>query len=362
MKKITIIIIIIIGMIKFHLMYAQDLKEPSLEQIQEESPNERKEEENKKVLYKESWTPIEGILKYRLEIYDLNNNPVLIEETEKNQIEVSIYPGKYKKRLGLINKFNKLFLYTDWKDFEIMELPTPTVSYVEKKDIELSKEKDELLISVNGLAESTKIYIRNKEQEELIPVQYKQIDTNRLKLEIIPTGLKQGEYSIIIKNSEKKFVEIENAIILKETNLVQDSKSNIPWYYLMPGLPQKKREEYKKANFLQWGFIGSMIFTGYFYDKSLKYKTKYNSYSINSNLLNFSTSLLKSTNGVIFYYYQTIQLNNTVAKYNLNKSLYHLGLSVSTMIYAYHIYDVIHYELFVEPKTKEMMAQITINF
>lgn len=360
MKKFIIIILLINVIIKINLN-AQEISKPQLEEQFQKEIKSEDISDNKKISYKESWTAIEGILKYRLEIYDLNNNPVYIEETDKNEIEILILPGKYKKRLGLINKFNKLFLYTDWKEFEIFEIPSPTVTYLEKKVLESTKEKDEFQVSVNGLTDSTKIYLKKKNSNELVPIEYKQIDTNRLKIDISPKSLKKGEYNIIIKNSEKKITEIESALLIKEPEQMKESKSKIKWHYLMPGLPQKERKENKKGNLLQWGFIGSVVLTGYFYNQTLKYDKQYDNYIKYTNIANLS-NYLRTTSGIIYYYSQTYQIQKIVKNYNTYKNLYYLGLGTGIFIYGYHIYDVIKYEFYLAPKPKEIGAQISIHF
>ncbi len=343
-------------------LFAQETSKPQLEeQFQSEVRNQNVFIESKKVTYKESWTAIEGILKYRLEIYDLNNNPVYIIETEKNELEISILPGVYKKRLGLINKFNKLFLYTDWKEFEVYEIPTPIVTYIEKKTIESNKEKEEFQLSVNGLTDSTQIFIKKKDSKELIPVEFKQIDTNRLKINVSPISLKEGEYNIIIKNSDKKTTEIESALIIKDFEEIEESKIKIKWSYLMPGLVQKERNEHHKGNILQWGFIGSMVIAGFNYNQALKYEKRYNNliknYSI-TNLFNPSQATL----GIFYYIYQTTNIQNKINNYNEYKNLYTLGLGAAIIIYSYHIYDIIQYEFYLTPQPKEIGLQISFNF
>ncbi len=356
MKKTIIIISLITSILKTNL-YSQ-VKPHSVEQIEEDLKT-TDTNDNKKVIYKESWTAIEGILKYRLEIYDLNNNLVFQEETDKNEVKILIQPGKYKKRLGLINKFNKLFLYTDWKEFEISEIPLPKVTYLEKKILESTKDKDEFLLSVNGLTDSTKIYLKKKNSDELLPIQFKQIDTNRLKIDVNPKNLKKGEYSIIIKNSERKITEVESALLIKDPDQTKESKIKLS--YLVPGLPQKQRKEHKKGELLQWGFISSVIFTSYFYNQAFKYEKKYDNYIKYSNIVSTS-DIPRTTTGLYFNYIQANQIQNAINNYNIYKNLYYLGLGLGIFIYSYHIYDVIYYEFYLAPKPKEVGAQISIHF
>ncbi|GIX43374.1 MAG: hypothetical protein KatS3mg129_3107 [Leptospiraceae bacterium] len=322
---------------------------------------------NKKniVRYTEKWTAIEGVKKYRLEIYDLSNKPIFIKETEKNEIEVELPPGKYKKRLGLINPFNQIFLYTDWKDFEILEIPTPKVSYIEKKTIDTTKNQENIQVSITGITKTTKIYLKDK-YNKIIPITYKQIDTNRMILEINPKSLEEGNYNLIVKNSENKKLELPNVLkIEKPKSTFKPLIAN--WKLLIPGLPQRERNQYTKANILQWGFIGSLFSAGYFYNEAIRYQKKYDSLiltQLGNNLISASGTVqfFQTSTRLLLLTQQSQQLEKTIDNFNKNKNLFYFSIGLSVLFYSYHIIDVVYYEFYVSPQKKEIGAKITFQF
>jgi phosphate/sulfate permease len=326
---------------------------------------ENNKEEKKAVTYKEQRTYIEGVFKYRLEIYDLSNKPILIKETTDNEVLVELPPGKYKKRLGLINNYNQLFLYTDWKNFEILEIPEPKITFIEKKSIDPSKIEEKIQVSIIGITKDTKIFLKNKNNEQ-IPINYNQIDTNRIVLKINPKTLKEGNYQLVVKNSEKKITEIPDFINIQKTKSIA-KKRPLDWDLLIPGIPQRERKENLKANILQWGFIGSLFSSGYFYNQAKKDQQKYNSLlltQLGSNYLTFQTTtkFYQSTMGLIFIYNQSKQIETILKSYNYNKNLFYFSLSLGILFYSYHVIDTLYYEIYSNPIKNEVSATITIRF
>jgi hypothetical protein len=319
-------------------------------------------EEKKTVKYTEKWTKIEGVAKYRLEIYDIDNKPIKTIETEENEVEIELLPGKYKKRLGLINPFNQIFLYTDWKTFEIIKVPIPRVAYIEKKPIKSDKSHEEIQISVNGIVETTKIYLKDK-NNQMIHIKFKQIDTNRIILEINPQTLSADNYDIVIKNSEKKFTEIPNAI------QIQQKKSFISqnWKYLIPGIPQKERKQDTKGNILQWGFVGSLLSAGYFYRQVINYQKQYDNLLLiqlrnNNTFYLISPQFFRNTDSVLFLYQQTQEISKIEKKFHRNANAFYYSLGLTALFYSYHLIDVYYYEFYLNPSKKEVELMITIPF
>ncbi len=325
--------------------------------LKAQEPNQEK----KTVKYTEKWTKIEGVAKYRLEIHDLDNKPIKTIETEENEIEIELLPGKYKKRLGLINLFNQVFLYTDWKIFEIIEVPTPRVTYIEKKLIKSDKPKEDIQLSVNGIVETTKIYLKDK-NNQLYPIKYKQIDTNRIVLEINPQSLSSESYNIVIKNSERKFTEIPNAVQIQKKEF-----TNINWKYLIPGIPQKDRKEYSKSNILLWGFAGSLLSAGYFYHQAINYQKQYENLLLiqlaNSNTFYLiSPQLFKNSGGILFLYQQTQEIQKLEKKFNNTANAFYYSLGLAALFYSFHLIDVYYYEFYLTSSKKEVEFMITFPF
>ena len=65
------------------------------------------------------WQAVEGVSRYHVEILDESGATRLTKTVDDNVIEFSLPPGRYRIRIGAINKFEKLSFWSDWEDFEI---------------------------------------------------------------------------------------------------------------------------------------------------------------------------------------------------------------------------------------------------
>ncbi len=75
--------------------------------------------ENLEKRYSFNWEEVDGAVKYKVQIANQYNSVVLEEEVDSNSIKFAIAPGKYRVRVGAINKFNKLGSWSNWEDIDI---------------------------------------------------------------------------------------------------------------------------------------------------------------------------------------------------------------------------------------------------
>jgi len=66
-----------------------------------------------------SWENVKGAIKYKVVIVNSKNRVIIKQVVNSNNFELSISPGKYKIRIGSINKFHKLVGWSDWAHIEI---------------------------------------------------------------------------------------------------------------------------------------------------------------------------------------------------------------------------------------------------
>ncbi len=66
-----------------------------------------------------NWERDENAAGYRVQIRDTLDKLVLNREVESNYIDFMLSPGKYRIRVGVVNKFNKIDVWSDWRYFEI---------------------------------------------------------------------------------------------------------------------------------------------------------------------------------------------------------------------------------------------------
>ncbi len=321
--------------------------------------------DKKKIQYIEKWTKIENVALYRLEIFDLRNNLILSKETNNTEVEVQIPPGKYKKRLGLINKFNKLFMYTDFIEFEILEIPNPEILNVQKET--LNENSQTIEITIEGLIDDTKIFL--KKNDISISVPYKKLGKNKIQLLIDTKKFESGNYSLLIKNSEKKTTEIKNILTIDKSPLVSkkyiNQKSDF-WKFVVPGYIQKENGYTIKGNIFQWGFLTSALMTNYFYNKSINLKKKYNSLIITQNgsniiIFQYYAPFLQNTFTTIFLLYQSQQANSILKDFNYNKNMYLFSMGMSAVLYTFHIIDIYKFDFYYTPN-KQMGVRFSFYY
>lgn len=76
-------------------------------------------DEKKQKQLRIKWETSEGIDKYKVQIMDSDGKTVLDKTVDTNYVEFYFQPGKYKIRIGAINKFDKISFWSDWEDIEI---------------------------------------------------------------------------------------------------------------------------------------------------------------------------------------------------------------------------------------------------
>ncbi|MFN3603275.1 MAG: hypothetical protein ACK4UJ_01050 [Leptonema sp. (in: bacteria)] len=329
-----------------------------------EEKDDKNEETKKIISYTEKWTQIEGILRYRLEIADLNGQILFSKETENTELNIELLPGKFKKRLGLINKFNQLFLWTDWKEFEIKEIPEPKISYIEHKTLFPSEKEEKIQIAVDNITEKTKIYLEDSKTNTIKEIPYRQLDTNRIELIIDPSQQKIGKYNLIVRNSEKKQYRTTNAIEIKP--LKKENIKALNWKLLIPGVPQRENKEYYKANFLQIGMLTSVAGMMYSYHNAIRWEEKYNLLSKNFFIYNFSgisrLPIFRSTLGIGINYFTIRKLQNYQSRHNSYAQAFLYSSILTGIFYSFHLLDVVKYGFSIEPQQKNVSLSIQISF
>ncbi len=81
-------------------------------------------EAEKKISF--SWEALDWAVRYKIEIRDIHDKTVFQEEVEISTVEFKLPPGKYKIRIGVINKFEKFVGWSDWAATEILEKKSVT--------------------------------------------------------------------------------------------------------------------------------------------------------------------------------------------------------------------------------------------
>ncbi len=73
-----------------------------------------------KKTYRLNWNEIEGAIRYQIQIED-RGTIVLDKQVDSNSATFAITPGKYRIRIGAINKFQKVGSWSAWEDITVAE-------------------------------------------------------------------------------------------------------------------------------------------------------------------------------------------------------------------------------------------------
>src|SRR4030042_3941384 len=73
------------------------------------------------------WKPAEGALSYTVEITDIYDDLILRKTTDELKLEVGLPYGKYKYRVGMLTKFNKISGWSEWRTLMIVPALEPKI-------------------------------------------------------------------------------------------------------------------------------------------------------------------------------------------------------------------------------------------
>ncbi len=66
------------------------------------------------------WAAVDGAVAYIVQMTDETGAAVLERQVTPNNLEFSVPPGKYRVRIGVINKFGKFWYWSDWEDISVI--------------------------------------------------------------------------------------------------------------------------------------------------------------------------------------------------------------------------------------------------
>jgi hypothetical protein len=78
------------------------------------------QESKGKKTYRLNWEEVEGAIRYQIQIKE-RETIVLDKQVESNSASFAITPGKYRIRIGAINKFEKVGRWSAWEEITVAE-------------------------------------------------------------------------------------------------------------------------------------------------------------------------------------------------------------------------------------------------
>jgi hypothetical protein len=144
------------------------------------------------------WKPVPGATRYLVEITDASRQKVLETTTEVTKLETDLPYGKYYYRVGIITKFNKPSMWTDWLELLVVPALEPTIISASPAAVYAGTRAK---ITLKGKNFYRKSGVAIKSGEEIVPVTgMKYIDSETLVVTVNAKESRTGIYDLIVKN------------------------------------------------------------------------------------------------------------------------------------------------------------------
>ncbi|TGL58324.1 LIC11435 family protein [Leptospira sarikeiensis] len=162
------------------------------------------------------WRPIPDSGGYIVEIKD-SRGKITKEKTNGTQIQIELPPGSYEHRIGVLNKYGRVSVYSTWIPFEVILSQKPEILAANKNKF-LNKDLPETFeIKGKHFTEATKVVLKDSKGNE-IPV--KSIDVKNSETMVVTIDKKNspdGAVSLRLENPRNKVAERENYLLVAET-------------------------------------------------------------------------------------------------------------------------------------------------
>lgn len=217
------------------------------------------------VKVKVEWTEISHAKKYILEVRDASGNLVKQKETESNYTYLRLEPGKYEKRLVVINQFGEVESEGTWSPLNVILVLSPEI----EKQTQIIKnypQKQSLIIKGKNFEKGIAAKLYSNEKEVTIQ-KIEVINQNMLKIDIHIQDNQTGNYSLKLKNERGKEAIAESYLTVNDANLTEKAKVAVQkWEILLrssvaPGWGQiYAGEKYNNSNHSIRGYIYPTLF------------------------------------------------------------------------------------------------------
>lgn len=144
------------------------------------------------------WKPIEGAVSYQVEITDVSRKKIIEKTTGATRLEINLPYGKYYYRVGIVTKFNKPSMWTDWLELLVVPALEPSIISATPSGIYTGLTSR---ITIKGKNFYRKSSVSIKSADASIAVTHvKYIDPETLLISVNTKGAKPGSYDLAVKN------------------------------------------------------------------------------------------------------------------------------------------------------------------
>lgn len=155
------------------------------------------------------WKPVDNAAGYSVQIKNDHDIVVVKKKLDQNKIEVRLTPGEFYFRIGVLNKFRKVAVWSDWARVDVKKPILPSIKSVEPAIINNKTTVQKIILRGENLFQFTKINVKIDKKE--LPIQKKEfINSETMAFSIDASKASPGSYSIILTNPGNKLFQKDN--------------------------------------------------------------------------------------------------------------------------------------------------------
>ncbi|MBM9501693.1 hypothetical protein JWG44_15670 [Leptospira sp. 201903071] len=307
------------------------------------------------------WKSVPEASAYMIEIKDPSGR-ITREKTKATKFEVNLPPGIYEHRIGVLNKFGRVSVFSEWSAFEVILSRAPVLDA--DSSIKRLREKlgTHLTIKGDNFTEAMNVTLLLPNGETIKP-EFEFINSKEIKIRIENLNLKDGSYTLSLENPRNKKTAKQGFLVIAETEkqLAEMVKQNEretqvsssgsiqfgpAWRSaVLPGWGQSTQDKKYKSWIFPILMAGAVAYSAQQYSE---YNSSLAALDQSKNL-NQSLLLLDNPTFIPFATYNYLQVQsdygNAVSHYNS----FNISLGIVALLYFLNVSDA----AFVSPSSSK---------
>jgi hypothetical protein len=145
------------------------------------------------------WNPIIGASKYKVEVKNDKEEVVFTKDVKEPQLEFEIPYGNYKYKVAIINKFNKIYQWSDWYKLSILPPLFPVITSVSPGYIHKGDDKKKIVLEGRNFYKGALVSL--VQDIAIVPMKnIEYLSDEKISFEILSDDIVVGEYIIKVIN------------------------------------------------------------------------------------------------------------------------------------------------------------------
>lgn len=145
------------------------------------------------------WERVEEAKGYKVQIVDKNGREVFDKITGSESIKFMLPNGNYKFRVGVLNIFSKVELWTDWSPLTVKNPVQPEFESLSITRGYRGMEIHDIQLQGKNLQKEGKVFL-TKDSAVLTPENLRRISENSVTFNLDLRNIPPGEYNLVLEN------------------------------------------------------------------------------------------------------------------------------------------------------------------